>query len=387
MRQDEVKQRIRKRAESIEKNYLVPNGITHLMMWFGNQLPSSQIVEQTTREPKNTYATKKVGIRKDPFCGTRHHQCVDYVKTLQEECKKMQKNGDNCILVYNSVMLYDYEKQQLKNIVKDIPNCYLVDYNEFVKKIQDITLPSVKSCKYPIATQKLSNFCGHISDLIYDLEHDRGGIGHNSIQNIVDCSRMLLLLCPGYLKEMANISNSEKKKLNTKDYSLLYQDFDCIYKDNETNCVNSCLCCFCCKKQYDPIDINTINDIKNESLLMSAITNDKGRGRFLASGGNDIIFANSPHNRNQKIENYIYRYLNDRHTGINEIMYLECDRNDFSSQFIHENHNSYNFNRTALEIKLQPLYSDFHINNNKRALYELNECTSPLVKSSSSKET
>ena len=384
MRQDEVKQRIRKRAESVEKNYLVPNGITHLMMWFGNQLPSSQIVEQATREPKNTYATKNVGIRKDQFYGTRHYQCVDYVKTLQEECKKMQKNGDNCILVYNSVMLYNDEKQQLKNIVKDIPNCYLVDYNDFVKKIQDITLPSVKSCKCPITTQKLSNFCEHISDLIYDLEHDRGGVGHNSIQNIVDCSRMLLLLCPGYLKEIANSSNMKKKQLDTQDYSLLYQDFDCIYKDNETNCVNS-LCCFCCKNNDDPIDINTINDIKNESLLMSKVTDRKGN--LLPHAGNNIIFANSPNNRNQKIENYIYRYLNDHRTGINEVMRFECDRNDFSSQFIHEYHNSYRFNDEELEFKLYPLWKEFHSNNNKKALYELNECTSPLVKSSSSKET
>ena len=100
------------------------------MIWLGGQLPTKQRVFLRPNE-KYIYQTTS----NDNF------QYVDYVQTLQEECKKKEQKGEACILVYNSKMMKNNEKLELQKIVNNISNCYLVDYEDFANELkqQDIT--------------------------------------------------------------------------------------------------------------------------------------------------------------------------------------------------------------------------------------------------------
>ena len=113
----------------IPKN-TIPTNTTHLMMWLGGRLLTKKRVFSRSKQTY-TYQTAS----NDNF------QYVDYVQTLQEECKKMEQKCKACILVYDSKMMKNNEKLELQNIVNNISNCYLVDYEDFANELkqQDIT--------------------------------------------------------------------------------------------------------------------------------------------------------------------------------------------------------------------------------------------------------
>ena len=103
--------------------------VTHLMVWVGSVLPESRKVswQDTMQYQANNTADNTSEIDQYSF--------VNYVKTLQGECKKMKDKDEACILVYDSKMITEKEQENFKEIVKDIPNCFLVDYEDFVAKI------------------------------------------------------------------------------------------------------------------------------------------------------------------------------------------------------------------------------------------------------------
>ena len=62
-------------------------------------------------------------------------------KHYRKNVKKMEQKCEACILVHDSKMMKNNEKLELQNIVNNISNCYLVDYEDFANELkqQDIT--------------------------------------------------------------------------------------------------------------------------------------------------------------------------------------------------------------------------------------------------------
>ncbi|MBR1428760.1 MAG: hypothetical protein IJ590_00720 [Rickettsiales bacterium] len=311
-------------------NYRVPKGTTHLMMWIGSGLPTEREVHYQNENGKPlTYEdTKKRN-------GER--AVVNYVATLKGECEKMNKKGDSCILVYDSRMIRQNDKKEMEKIVEKIPNCYLVDYKDYVeelKKGEDFEfkgLTEVDNGRVMSLKCKQSEFIKDIDDNItYNSETD--GISmlkKYSIGNLVDCMRILLLLHPGKLKKLANEKNDKKiNKLDCKDYTLLYHDFDMIQPDQEVYKNN----------QQDNDD-----EIKKEQALFG-----KNMGNGCGTDKeNGLIWVNSVDDRNSVLENMISNYLygpicneNDRK------IYSHADlanANNFKGQFSDESHQSWQY--------------------------------------------
>ena len=114
---------------SQETQCSVPKGTTHLMMWIGGQIPES--IDITKQKTKPKYCKEEGFLR----------YSVDYIETLKGECKEMAKKKESCILVYDSRLITPENEQKMKDTVKEIKNCYLVDYEDFANELkqQDIT--------------------------------------------------------------------------------------------------------------------------------------------------------------------------------------------------------------------------------------------------------
>ena len=284
--------------------YCVPKGTTHLMMWFGSSLPEKRAVAFNP-EVKYTY---ELGEGEDGYL------YVNYVKTLQEECKKMEGKGEACIFVYDSRFLSLHDKQQLQDVVSSIPNCYFVDYKEFVKKVKKE--PDIEYNKQPISRtsddgttfertfkkNKQSDFIDDIENLIKSnvKKQNFGSLKKNSMGNLVDCARMLLLHHPRKLKELAienAIKNNSNKsiKLEPKDCSLLYHDFDLIQKTQP--------------------DIQHTQNKQNDNMKFEKdkpylIFQKNMHGSTACGVENSLIFAISPNDKNERIDNIWCWYMN-----------------------------------------------------------------------------
>ena len=289
--------------------YCVPKGITHLMMWFGSSLPEARYVG-AWHEDIHTYE-----VGKDEKGGIY----VNYVKTLQEECKKMEGKGEACIFVYDSRFLSESDEQKLQNIVSLIPNCYFVDYKEFVKKVKQG--PDIVYDKQPIPItwddgttfertfekNKQSDFIDDIETLIESNVKKQifeYSLKKNSMANIVDCARMLLLHHPRKLKELAienAIKNNSNKsiKLYPKDCSLLYHDFDLI-QQTQPNIQHT-------KKQTKLTGEKNIELDKNKSYL---VFQKNIHGCTAWGVENSLIFAISPNDKNERIDSICCWYIN-----------------------------------------------------------------------------
>lgn len=328
-------------------NYRVPKGTTHLMMWIGSGLPTERTIHYQNKDgSKLAYedTNKRNGER----------AVVDYVATLEGECKKMQDKGDSCILVYDSRMIRQNDKKEMEKIVKDIPNCYLVDYKDYVeelKKGEDFEfkgLTEVDNGRVMSLKCKQSEFIKDIDDNItYNSETD--GISmlkKYSIGNLVDCMRILLLLHPGKLKKLANEKNDKKvKNLDCEDYTLLYHDFDMIQPDQEVYKNN----------QQDNDD-----EIKKEQALFG-----KNMGNGCGTDKeNGLIWVNSVDDRNSVLENMISNYLygpicNENDRKIYDHANL-ANANNFKGQFSDESHQSWQYaSETDIKKHINICKNDF----------------------------
>ena len=298
-------------------NYLVPQGTTHLMMWIGSGLPTERIVEYN--EECGDYIYEDRSKRDNKLRVTT----VNYVETLSGECKKMKEKGESCILVYDSKMVNKEGEEELKKIVRKIPNCYLVDYEDFAKKL--------KEDKDVKQNETMTSFIDHINEIIeYNKEYpnfDREINNIHNIGNLVDCMRMLLLLCPGKLKEIANQTNKKEQKLQDKDCSMLYHDLDMLQQEDNYSNKN--------KKTFK------INDQQADLRFSKPMAGDTGK-----NFENGIIFANSPNNQNNSIMQIINNYLdqlksNEKRGLYNDIRDWTVSINNFSEQYKNEAHRSW----------------------------------------------
>ena len=298
-------------------NYLVPQGTTHLMMWIGSGLPTERIVEYN--EECGDYIYEDRSKRDNKLRLTT----VNYVKTLKGECEKMKEKGESCILVYDSKMVNKEGEEELKKIVRKIPNCYLVDYEDFAKKL--------KADQYVEQNKTIKPFIDHINEIIeYNKEYPNFDSEINNIHNIgnlVDCMRMLLLLCPGKLKEIANQTNKKEQKLQDKDCSMLYHDLDMLQQEDNYSNKN--------KKTFK------INDQQEDLRFSKPMAGDTGK-----TFENGIIFANSPNNKNnsimQIINHYLWQLKSNGKIGLyNDIYDGEVSINNFSEQYKNKAHRSW----------------------------------------------
>ena len=206
-------------------------------------------------------------------------------KLRQKAKKKKKKNGESCIFVYDSKMINKEGKEELKKIVGEIPNCYLVDYEDFAKQL--------KQDKNILDSKTIKSFIDHIDEIIeYSKEYPNFDPCPNSIYNIgnlVDCMRMLLLLCPGKLKEIAN--QQGKKPLNSEDCSILYNDLDMLQKEDDG-----------LNKSTQTFETND----KQQFFFSLPMQGDGGK-----VFENGIIFARSQNNSNCNIKKIIDDYLNN----------------------------------------------------------------------------
>ena len=336
-------QKIKNEKDKENTNYLVPEGTTHLMIWLGGALPEKRKVAYDNCRPIKEY--RYLGGNSSES----NYRIVNYVNTLQGECGIMAEKNEACILVYDSKMVNEEEKKQLEKTVNDIPNCYLVDYEDFIKRTDNIEFD-----KNQIFFDKdihshynhLSDFIKHIDQLVeHNKEEIDTGSGYcnltiTSLGNLVDCIRLMLLLQPQKLKQLAIDKNKYHKtvKPNTNDFTLLYHDFDVIQDKNV-------------KKKT-----NLSKKVQENCLIFcKPMGNSSG---YLYENG--IIFANSEKNRNQVIENIIHEYINENFLNVNEYLskngkYLHScpiyqlvarngniKMNDFSNQYIDEGHRSWN---------------------------------------------
>ena len=314
--------------ETKKSKYLVPEGTTHLMMWVGGALPTSRIINYNSlcgigKDKKYEY--EDVNKR---YEDTR--TVVDYVKTLQGECFKMQKKGESCVLVYDSKMVNNESKEQLKKIVEKIPNCYLVDYEDFAQQLkQDKNIPDSKT---------INSFIDHIDEIIECIkEYPNFDSDLNSIYNIgnlVDCMRMLLLLCPGKLNEIAN--QQGKKTLNNKDCHLLYHDFDMLQKEDV---------------ELKKSEQTKFPENDAQQLLFFSKPMEGDSGIVFENG---VIFARSPNNSNDHVTDIITSYLNclsckNKKGLYDNIDYASIKINDFSEQYRNEGHRAWQFGRNRTE--------------------------------------
>lgn len=317
------------------------------MMWIGSGLPTEITIHYQNKDgSKLAYEdTKK---------RNGESAVVDYVATLRGECEKMNKKGDSCILVYDSRMIRQKDKKEMEKIVEGIPNCYLVDYKDYVeelKKEKDLEFKGsteVDDGRVMSLKCKQSEFIKDIDDNItYNSETD--GISmlkKYSIGNLVDCMRILLLLHPGKLKKLANEKNDKKiKKLDCKDYTLLYHDFDMIQPDQEVYKNN----------QQDNDD-----KIKKEQALFG-----KNMGNGCGTDNeNGLIWVNSVDDRNSVLENMISNYLYGPISNENNRkIYNHADlanANNFNGQFSDESHQSWEYaSETDIKKHINICKNDF----------------------------
>ena len=326
--------------ETKKSKYLVPKGTTHLMMWVGGALPTDRIVKYNKEcccgdEKQYRYEDTEKRLEYKIFFCIEAFTAVDYVKTLKGECERMLKKGESCILVYDSKMVNKEGEEELKKIVGKIPNCYLVDYEVFKQQLGHDKNTNTKD------GETIKSFIDHIDEIIeYNKEYPSFDWRLDNIYNIgnlVDCMRMLLLLYPGKLKEIANQTNKKTQQLQDKNSSLLYHDFDILQKKEE--------------------------DLFNKSELTTLLENDKQQCLFFStpmdgeSGifENGIIFANSPNNQNDGIMNIINCYLpkskgSKPNTALyNSLVGDSISINNFSEQYKNEAHRSWNKGRNRTE--------------------------------------
>ncbi|GEM_PF-3032681 len=323
--------------KSTELDLLVPGGITHVMMWFGGGLPRERKISvhywksgekpayESNREREYIYSN----YEKDKV--TEQYAFIDYVETLKGECKKMKEKNEACILVYDSRMITKKEDEiELKKIVKSIPNCYLVDYEDFIKKLDKNEHP---------------DFVKHIDGMINANKQKRNHsttLKGDTMGNLVDCVRMLLLLKPRKLKELAIEKNDKKKSdlIKADDFTLLYHDFDMI-QTAQGDIVKQNVKLRKTKKK-DNVDND--DDILNYKLVFCSRM-DHGSGIFVENG---IIFANSKNDKNTELENMISSYMSllqyekkgvSMYDDVIASMY-KC-RNNFARQFFDEGHRTW----------------------------------------------
>ena len=113
----------------IPKN-TIPTNTTHLMMWLGGRSPTKKECFQD--QIKHTYIKQQAMIIFSMSIMYKHYR---------KNVKKMEQKCEACILVHDSKMMKNNEKLELQNIVNNISNCYLVDYEDFANELkqQDIT--------------------------------------------------------------------------------------------------------------------------------------------------------------------------------------------------------------------------------------------------------
>ena len=283
--------------------YCVPKGITHLMMWIGSVLPKSRKVRpMDNKDLSYTYQRK---TEKDCY--------IDYVETLKKECEKMKAKGETCILVYSRSFINIMDVVNMNRIIDKIENCYLVEYEEFVNEIKtedtNIDAKSIQSNMYDNSTQACickktteKDFIEHIHKIklanIQKINYSNFAYD-NSLGNLVDCMRMLLLAHPSKLKQVAIQSYQRKKypvkqkdKLDTGDFSLLYHDFDMIQINTE-------------KTELSEQGGNF--DKEKSQLIFLKIQEKNSKDAHLENG---LILANSPKDKNVEIEQILFDYMN-----------------------------------------------------------------------------
>ena len=378
-------------------NNLIPTGTTHLMMWFGGELPEKRIIEYRKEQPKYPAG-------RDDENGKCY---VNYAETLKKECKKMEDKGEACILVYDSNMIDEAGKQKMKNIVKDIPNCYLVDFEEYSMMLEK-NLQSkdnnriIETYDYygENVTDKSNNvqswMIEHINKLVKCNVKKPTFLTKNIITgmgNLVDCARMLLLLHPSKLKQLAIESNKGAKKtipLNTEDYCMLYHDFDMIYTDKKTKYVD-----IENEQHYE-----VVQPVKDKPLLLCEAMGGACKNIGYENG---IIRAVSTNDDNDAILSIMtsykkttkacesksskeYRNLSSVNMFMATCYDKKCMSADFRELFTDEGHRSWQIDpktahaQQSASIKQQQNYADKKINNNSSEYYEKNNTSNDVGK-------
>ena len=333
-------QKIKNEKDKENTNYLVPEGTTHLMIWLGGALPEKRKVAYDNYRPIKEYRYLRGNSSES------NYRIVNYVNTLQGECGIMAEKNEACILVYDSKMVNEEEKKQLEKTVNDIPNCYLVDYEDFIKQTDDIEFDKNQI----FCDNRIKSHYNHLSDFIKNIdqlvEHNKeeidtgyGNLTIPSLGNLVDCIRLLLLLQPQKVKQLAIDKNKYNKtvKPNMNDFTLLYHDFDVIQDTNV-------------KKKT-----NLSKKVQENCLIFCKPMGNSSNSTY----ENGIIFANSEKNRNQFIENIIHKYINENFLNVNKYLskngknlaanpiydlVIEIGNikmNDFRNQYIDEGHRSW----------------------------------------------
>ena len=207
--------------------------------------------------------------------------------------------------------------------------------------------------------------------------------------NLVDCARMLLLLHPSKLKQLAIKSNEGAKKtiqLNPKDYCMLYHDFDMIYTDKETKYVDIE------NEQHHEV----VQPVKDKPLLlckaMDCACKNIGweNGIIRAISANDdndtilSIMASYKHTTEPRESKSSKEYRNL--SSVNMFMatryHDKCMYADFSELFTDEGHRSWQIDpkQQSASIKQQQNYADKKINNNSSEYYEKNNTSNDVGK-------
>ena len=278
-------------------DYSIPNGITHLMMWLGGPLPEKRRIKN--REGyQYSYCTST-----DHKATDGKYTYVNYIATLKGECEKMKKKGEKCILVYDSKMIKKQDEEKLKDIISQISNCYLVDYEVFKKHLsKKIGKNNFLKKVWRNQNNPQYDFIKHIDHIIEQNKVEpfiavSGMLSYNDIGNLVDCVRMLLLHNPKILKQIANDNDLQKTPLDVNDCCLLYHDFDMIQRTD--------------KPKYEEeknIEMKTLESLGEQSIVFCS-SFDNGAGTRIENG---IIFANSKDDKNSTIDHIISDYLKDK---------------------------------------------------------------------------
>ena len=363
-----------KKTDDVEVQNVVFPKMTHLMIWFGGELPEKRRIVYRPRQ-KLLYQVCRDDKNKLVY--------VDYVKTLKGECKKMKEKGEACILVYDSKMTNDEGKQKMEDIVKDIPNCYIVDYEAFSAmlkknlKSEDNGRRITGKDYYKHDAEGNSNeiqswMIEHIDKLIrHNIDDPTFNVNSNVINgmgNLVDCVRMLLLLHPSKLKQFAIdcTANAEKEVLpNPKDFSILYHDFDMIQIEKPIKYV---------KKIHEDV-----RSYKDEPLLLC---NAMGFACKNIGTENCIIRAISKDDDNEAILQIMLSYKNTtaaaeierngkykNYSNVNMYMatvnHAKCESADFDKLFIDEGHRTWWYKNDVMHN----ITDEDLKNNNRKAKY------------------
>ena len=341
------------------------------MMWLGGRLPTKKRVFP---RPNQTYTYQTTS--NDNF------QYVDYVQTLQKECKKMEQKGEACILVYDSKMMKNNEKLELQQIVNNLSNCYLVDYEDCTSELkqQDITYNTHTASQLNAwqevnfdknAQGKTTQFSFKESDYLKYLntkievnakekQNKDNVLTRDSIGSLVDDMRILLLTHPCTLKKLAIEKNANNKKIkpDTNNPSLLYHDFDVISTTihNKQSCNNK----------------NKINQTITPQQPCLIFSKPYGNDATDASlYENVIIYAYSPNDRNIYAEDLMSYYLYYNTALSTKIAYMPLyyiippfpfSIYDFSTFYLNEGHRGW---------KIEDLQTAQTNTNNRQPTFEL----------------